>query len=71
MHFLGIRIDKDGAARYHSVAGWSSPVARQTHNLKAGGSNPPPATNTSFLPHMSPTGNWQTEGQTIKMDRQT
>ena len=27
------------------VAGWSSPVARQAHNLKVGGSNPPPATN--------------------------
>ena len=26
-------------------AGWSSPVARQAHNLKVGGSNPPPATN--------------------------
>src|SRR5512147_93094 len=25
-------------------AGWSSPVARQAHNLKVGGSNPPPAT---------------------------
>ena len=27
------------------IAGWSSPVARQAHNLKVGGSNPPPATN--------------------------
>ncbi len=26
------------------VAGWSSPVARQAHNLKVGGSNPAPAT---------------------------
>jgi hypothetical protein len=26
-------------------AGWSSQVARQAHNLKVGGSNPPPATN--------------------------
>src|SRR2546430_5783829 len=26
-------------------AGWSSPVARQAHNLKVVGSNPPPATN--------------------------
>jgi hypothetical protein len=26
------------------IAGWSSPVARQAHNLKVGGSNPPPAT---------------------------
>ncbi len=30
------------------VAGWSSPVARQAHNLKAAGSNPAPATNFSF-----------------------
>jgi hypothetical protein len=27
------------------IAGWSSPVARQAHNLKAVGSNPTPATN--------------------------
>ena len=31
-------------------AGWSSPVARQAHNLKAAGSNPAPATkNTSLI----------------------
>ena len=29
----------------HTHAGWSSPVARQAHNLKAAGSNPAPATN--------------------------
>ena len=28
-------------------AGWSSPVARQAHNLKVAGSNPAPATNQS------------------------
>jgi hypothetical protein len=28
----------------HLAAGWSSPVARQAHNLKAAGSNPAPAT---------------------------
>src|SRR5688572_16198515 len=28
-------------------AGWSSPVARQAHNLKVAGSNPAPATNKS------------------------
>jgi putative endonuclease len=32
-------------------AGWSSPVARQAHNLKVLGSNPSPATN--FLEFMS------------------
>jgi hypothetical protein len=33
-------------------AGWSSPVARQAHNLKAAGSNPAPATN--FIITQSP-----------------
>ncbi len=28
----------------HTNAGWSSPVARQAHNLKVAGSNPAPAT---------------------------
>ena len=28
----------------YSIAGWSSPVARQAHNLKVVGSNPAPAT---------------------------
>ena len=30
-------------------AGWSSPVARQAHNLKAAGSNPAPATKFTSL----------------------
>ena len=30
---------------YIHDAGWSSPVARQAHNLKVVGSNPTPATN--------------------------
>ena len=37
------------AARPSPAAGWSSPVARQAHNLKAAGSNPAPATNTETL----------------------
>jgi hypothetical protein len=32
-------------------AGWSSPVARQAHNLKAAGSNPAPATSASLPPN--------------------
>ena len=34
-------------------AGWSSPVARQAHNLKVVGSNPTPATrsNNKNKPH--------------------
>jgi hypothetical protein len=31
--------------RFLLGAGWSSPVARQAHNLKVTGSNPVPATN--------------------------
>ncbi len=35
-------------------AGWSSPVARQAHNLKAAGSNPAPATKIhAFVPSPS------------------
>ena len=33
---------------YREIAGWSSPVARQAHNLKAAGSNPAPATNLTL-----------------------
>ena len=32
-----------------NIAGWSSLVARQAHNLKVGGSNPSPATNHLIL----------------------
>lgn len=36
---------KRGSRKYrHGGAGWSSPVARQAHNLKVTGSNPVPAT---------------------------
>ena len=38
-------------------AGWSSPVARQAHNLKAAGSNPAPATN--FTCKFSHSGNFR------------
>jgi hypothetical protein len=33
-----------------NIAGWSSPVARQAHNLKAAGSNPAPATKSKSRP---------------------
>jgi hypothetical protein len=33
------------------IAGWSSPVARQAHNLKVAGSNPAPATNPLHIRH--------------------
>ena len=32
------------------IAGWSSPVARQAHNLKVVGSNPAPATSKIIKP---------------------
>jgi hypothetical protein len=31
------------------IAGWSSPVARQAHNLKVVGSNPTPATKIELI----------------------
>jgi hypothetical protein len=34
---------------HFGIAGWSSPVARQAHNLKVPGSNPGPATNFQNL----------------------
>ena len=37
-------------------AGWSSPVARQAHNLKAAGSNPAPATTDNDKPVASAAG---------------
>ncbi|MGF6259032.1 hypothetical protein OKW20_006159 [Ensifer sp. LBL] len=36
--------------RFTLGAGWSSPVARQAHNLKAAGSNPAPATKSKQKP---------------------
>jgi hypothetical protein len=35
-------------AERYGDAGWSSPVARQAHNLKVAGSNPAPATNINI-----------------------
>ena len=37
-------------AAYMTRAGWSSPVARQAHNLKVVGSNPTPATSSLKCP---------------------
>jgi hypothetical protein len=37
-------------------AGWSSPVARQAHNLKAAGSNPAPATTDTDTPAANAAG---------------
>ncbi len=40
----GLQPDQSQGTRLCVVAGWSSPVARQAHNLKVAGSNPAPAT---------------------------
>ena len=40
----GLRALFASLARRNGAAGWSSPVARQAHNLKVVGSNPTPAT---------------------------
>ena len=49
---LALRVGPFGVSRAFGLcdaelgsAGWSSPVARQAHNLKVVGSNPTPATN--------------------------
>ena len=43
------RLLHDPAKNQSLGAGWSSPVARQAHNLKVVGSNPTPATITNCL----------------------
>ena len=52
----GLRLSERGGGRkfddvlgivYDQSAGWSSLVARWAHNPKVGGSNPPPATNST------------------------
>src|SRR5258708_34042231 len=40
--FVSVPVFREGVQRF--IAGWSSPVARQAHNLKVTGSNPVPAT---------------------------
>ena len=44
LHSLSRQYARPPALRGRPVAGWSSPVARQAHNLKVAGSNPAPAT---------------------------
>ena len=46
-----------------SDAGWSSPVARQAHNLKAAGSNPAPATKHQQKPPARNAGGFCVEAQ--------
>ena len=44
-HSPAVTQSRQTSKRFALGAGWSSPVARQAHNLKAAGSNPAPATN--------------------------
>ena len=44
-NFVSVPVFAEGVQRF--IAGWSSPVARQAHNLKVTGSNPVPATKTT------------------------
>ena|SRR5579884_1518523 len=46
------------------IAGWSSPVARQAHNLKAAGSNPAPATNF-FIPSFENLKNLKAKNEAV------
>ena len=65
----------------HTTAGWSSPVARQAHNLKVTGSNPVPATisspSTQKVGGLSasrtrrPDNPWKQEGAMQKLGRFT
>ena len=56
-------------------AGWSSPVARQAHNLKVAGSNPAPATNITTPPRnttarrLAPRGPFDVPGRTTRAAR--
>ena len=46
-HHIPLHDPDHTSTAFASAAGWSSPVARQAHNLKVTGSNPVPATNPS------------------------
>ena len=46
-HHIPLHDPNHTSTAFASAAGWSSPVARQAHNLKVTGSNPVPATNPS------------------------
>ncbi len=46
--FLAVVIRSANACLQNGDAGWSSPVARQAHNLKVAGSNPAPATKGKY-----------------------
>ena len=43
-HFQEVRMGRHVRPSHSHIAGWSSPVAREAHNLEVAGSNPVPAT---------------------------
>jgi hypothetical protein len=47
LHQMVLPFDDGEVIVYDRSAGWSSLVARWAHNPKVGGSNPPPATNST------------------------
>lgn len=47
--FCFAKLGRGFASQNSDNAGWSSPVARQAHNLKAAGSNPAPATKHTHI----------------------
>src|SRR5690242_21613146 len=54
IHNSSSRVELVSAGRHWLGAGWSSPVARQAHNLKVVGSNPTPATSAHSPPPPPP-----------------
>ena len=68
----GVRRDRFGTGFWKAAqrfnAGWSSPVARQAHNLKVIGSNPIPATN--FVITHSPSRSNRRDGFGFSISRE-
>jgi hypothetical protein len=66
-----LSIDTNSPRRlFAGDAGWSSPVARQAHNLKVVGSNPTPATTNPFnynynIASLSPVGLFALAGDVL------
>jgi hypothetical protein len=64
-----MRSSSESGSAPKSVAGWSSPVARQAHNLKVTGSNPVPATNDPCKASAAPRAEDSAFADPIRRDR--